>query len=121
MIIAIITIIASIFQVANSGYAAGVGHNNAGWVGVIMYIINLIVSIMLLIGVRKEKRNFLMIWVWFSIICLVINLIAGGLGVLGGSFELLITAIISAIITGYCVVVVRSYAFTLGGGVGSPA
>lgn len=122
MIIAILNLIANVILVANNVYAAvGPAHYQGGWVGVIMSILHLIVSILLLLGIRKEKRNFIMIWVWTTIVIIVITLIYGIVAIFAAEFNILISSIITILVWSYCVVVVRSYAFTIGGGVGSPA
>jgi len=122
MIIAVLNLIANIFNIANGAYSAvGPDHYQGGWVGVIVAILHLIVSILLIIGINKEKRNFIMIWVWVSIVVIVITLIVGVISIFSGGLSVLIASIIAVLLWGYCVVVVRSYAISLGGGIGSPA
>jgi len=121
MIIAILNLLGNIFQGANGAYAAVGGHDQGGWVGLIISILAIIVSILLIIGIQKEKRNFIMIWVWTMIVILVITLILGILSIFSGNLSFLIASLIAVLLWGYCVVVVRSYALSLGGGVGSPA
>lgn len=122
MIIAVLNLIGNIFQGALGAYSAvGSHHNQGGWVGLIIAILAVIVSILLIIGIQKEKRNFIMIWVWTTIVMLVIFVILAILNIFSGDITSFISSLIAVLLWAYCVVVVRSYAISIGGGVGSPA
>ncbi|CAL4072023.1 unnamed protein product [Meganyctiphanes norvegica] len=121
MIIAVLSLVGNIFLLANSSYAAVQGHNNASWVSVVVALLHFIVSVLLIVGIRQEKRNFMMIWVWVTLVRIVISAIMAVIAFIGLVWQVAISLVITVLLYGYCAVVVRSYALSVSGVVGSPA
>ncbi|XP_068241513.1 uncharacterized protein [Palaemon carinicauda] len=119
-----IGIIGLVFAVLHSIYGIynGVNGNGQGWVNMIVGILNVILCAVLIQGIRQEKRSMVMTWVWVQTILVAINIILG-------IIEIIVTlnivfAIVLFIVMGiaiYCILVVRSYAFSIGGGTGGMA
>nr|XP_053630768.1 uncharacterized protein LOC128687365 [Cherax quadricarinatus] len=107
LVFGIINSIYSIYEVAN-----GI---KQGWVQLIINILSVIMAIILIIGVRKERRSYVMGWVWVTAIVIAINII---LGILAIILSLnIVLGIIYFIVMGvavYCLLVVRSFALSLG-------
>ncbi|CAL4066793.1 unnamed protein product, partial [Meganyctiphanes norvegica] len=92
------------------------------WMSGIIYLLHFIVSILLVIGIKQEKVQFIMINVWVSIVDIALLLInAVMIFVLGLTWPIFVVSLIYLIVLGYCVVVVRSYAISIGVGAVSPA
>jgi len=121
MIIAVLSLIGNCLILAESAYKATAGHQNSSWMGVIIAILHFIVSVLLVLGIRQEKRNFIMIWVWMTLVYVVLLIIFAVLSFIGLAWGIAIYLTVQFLISGYFVVVVRSYAITISGGVGSPA
>lgn len=105
-----------------SGIYLGINGNNQGWVDMVINIITLILAAILIQGVRAEKRGLVMVWVWVMGIIVIINIILGIIAIIL-TFNI-IGGVILFIIMGiavYCILVVRSYAISLGGGTGGMA
>ncbi|XP_047496584.1 uncharacterized protein LOC125044170 [Penaeus chinensis] len=107
----VLSIIAAIY-----GIVRGVNGDKQGWIDMAVQIIEIVICIILIQGIRKEHRGMVMVWVWVSAIIIAINII---LVIIAVILTLnIIFAIIAFIIFGiaiYCILVVRSYALTLGG------
>nr|XP_027234608.1 uncharacterized protein LOC113825948 [Penaeus vannamei] len=107
----VISTIAAIY-----GIVRGVNGETQGWIDMAVQIIEIVICIILIQGIRKEHRGMVMVWVWVSTIMIAINIV---LIVITIILTLnIIFAIIAFIVFGiaiYCVLVVRSYALTLGG------
>merc|ERR1712142_144258 len=114
MIIAILYLISDILILAEAAYAATSGHQSSSWMGVI-------VSILLVLGIRQEKRNFIMVWVWVTIVYCVLIAILAIFSFIALAWGAAVYLTVQFLISGYFCVVVRSYAISIGGGVGSPA
>ena len=120
LIIAIFSLVVNLLNLAMSIQAVTLGFYPS-WVSVIVDILYSIVSVLLIIGIQQEKRNFIMVWVWTSIVVVVINLIIGVISAIGLLWINAIALFINIIILVYFIVVVRSYAISIGEGVVSPA
>ncbi|XP_045593576.1 uncharacterized protein [Procambarus clarkii] len=97
------------------GIYNGVKGHKEGWVTLVVNLITIAICIILIQGIRKERRGWVMTWVWTTGIIIAINIILIVIGIIltlnfiGG-----IIALICMGIAVYCVLVVRSYALSLG-------
>ncbi|XP_063608051.1 uncharacterized protein LOC134782481 [Penaeus indicus] len=107
----VLSIIAAIY-----GIKRGIDGETQGWIDMVVQIIEIVICIILIQGIRKEHRGMVMVWVWVSSIMIAINIV---LVVIAIIMTLnIVFAIIAFIVLGialYCILVVRSYALTLGG------
>ncbi|XP_042233391.1 uncharacterized protein LOC121873756, partial [Homarus americanus] len=98
-----------------SGIYLGVKGFADGWITMAVSIIHLIVNILLIQGVKQERRSFVMLWVWVSIICVVLYSILAVVTIivsLNIAYAITVFIVVGVII--YCILVVRSYALSLG-------
>lgn len=92
----------------------------SGWFNVIVNVLVLIVAILLLHGVRKEKPRLVRIWVYVEIVLVVLILISTiVLFVRSGDWSGLFVGLINVGVMVYFLLVVRSYAIQLESGGGA--
>ncbi|XP_071542887.1 uncharacterized protein [Panulirus ornatus] len=95
------------------GIFKGVQGQGQGWGYLICSIIIVIASCILLQGIKKDKRAYVMSWVWVISILIFIYIILAVVSLITLNFA---NGVINLIVIGlaiYCVLVVRSYAFTV--------
>ncbi|XP_042888564.1 uncharacterized protein LOC122264009 [Penaeus japonicus] len=107
----VLSVIAAIYSIIR-----GVNGDTQGWIDMAVQLIEVVICIILIQGIRTDHRGMVMVWVWVSAIMIAINIV---LVIIGIILTLnIIFAIIAFIVFGvavYCILVVRSYALTLGG------
>ncbi|CAL4066432.1 unnamed protein product [Meganyctiphanes norvegica] len=113
LIIAVFALVMTVINLVSSVYAASSGHGYASWVSFILDVCHLIACIMLVFGIQKEKSNYVMLWVWTTIVMIVLTLITAVISFIELSWQNAIIMVLTVIIYGYCVVVVRSYAISM--------
>ncbi|XP_063873036.1 uncharacterized protein LOC135107292 isoform X2 [Scylla paramamosain] len=90
-----------------------------GWIGFATNLFVVIVSCILIMGIRQERRGFVMTWVITMVVIIIINIITSIIALVT-TFSL-VAGLIVLVVMGvfiYLVVVVRSYALTLGSSAG---
>lgn len=114
---AILFLILSIINAANSIYEATSGHNKSSWGTVIISVIILIISILLMYGIKTEKTRFIWIWVYTQMVMTILWLILLIVAMIG-TFNIvgLLIGLITAAFFIYFILVVRSYAIELESG-----
>ncbi|KAK4287823.1 hypothetical protein Pmani_039128 [Petrolisthes manimaculis] len=55
-----------------------------GWFVFVVYVIILILSALLLQGIRHERRGFVMAWVWGMVVCVILQIIGAILDIVAG-------------------------------------
>ncbi|XP_050714523.1 uncharacterized protein LOC126997464 [Eriocheir sinensis] len=112
--IGIVVLILSLLQCIYSIFGAIKTGDNSLWVGFVTNLILVIVSCLLIQGIRTERRGFVMVWVWTMVVLVTINIIMAVI-ILITTLNLafgLVTLVVMGIFI-YLVVVVRSYGLSL--------
>lgn len=112
LILTLLQAIYSIMQAIKTG-------NASGWIGFATNLFVVIVSCLLIQGIRTERRGYVMAWVITMVVIIVINIILAIIILITTfnlPFGLIMLAVMLLFI--YLVVVVRSYALTLGSSAG---
>lgn len=112
--IAIFNLILSLIQIVLGSIAIASGAIVV-WPELVIGILRLIISSILINGVRKESRGQVLAWVWIVTILTVLATISViVLFVLGSPISYVVDDIIGILLNIYFIIVVRSFAFKLG-------
>ncbi|XP_045134370.1 uncharacterized protein LOC123517953 isoform X2 [Portunus trituberculatus] len=115
IVVLIFSLLSAIYNVIESVKTG----NASGWIGFAINLFVVIVSCFLIQGIRQERRGYVMSWVITMVVIIIINIILSII-ILITTFNL-IFGLIVLVVMGvyiYLVVVVRSYALTLGSSAG---
>jgi len=122
LVIGIIYVVGYLLQALTFlSYAINGGPVNV-WYSFIIYLVQFIAACMLIHGVRMDRSDLVKVFVWTTCVLVVLKLIDVIILAINLMFVPMISPILSVIFDIYCIVVVRSYAIELAGGVAtSPA
>ncbi|XP_071514823.1 uncharacterized protein [Panulirus ornatus] len=116
LIIAIFTLVISLFGAAYSIFL-GVTGSNEGWVDLAIDIIHIVLASILINGICTERRSLVNLWVWGTAFLVAVAIVLGIVFILlTDSLYVAIVLFIVSVIQIYFVLVVRSYALTLSDG-----
>ncbi|XP_042856780.1 uncharacterized protein LOC122243320 isoform X2 [Penaeus japonicus] len=115
--IAILNLLVSIVGVVLVLYFSSKG-GSVQWVRLAIHVIQLIFNCLLIHGIRKERKGFVMAWVWVmtiivlgTVILCVIELVKKE-NQTGDHTPLVV--LIASVINGFFIIVVRSYGLSIG-------
>ncbi|XP_042856249.1 uncharacterized protein LOC122242883 [Penaeus japonicus] len=114
----IIAVVSLVLSTIGAAYGAYVGSNgeSAGWLDFFIDAVNIILAAILIHGIRMERRNLALAWVWGTAAMVVITIIVGVVFlIITPSLLGAVILLVAALVQIYFILVVRSYAFTLGG------
>ncbi|XP_064084068.1 uncharacterized protein LOC135199865 isoform X2 [Macrobrachium nipponense] len=112
----IIAILSLIFSLVGLGFGifAGVSGLTEGWLDVGIDVVNIILAAVLIHGIRTERRPLVLVWVWATIVTVILTVALGiFIILLTSSLTAAVILFIFAAIQSYFILVVRSYAISL--------
>ncbi|XP_068226320.1 uncharacterized protein [Palaemon carinicauda] len=113
LIIAILSLIFSLVGLG-LGIFAGVNGLTEGWLDVGIDVVNIILAAILIHGIRTERRSLVLVWVWATIVTVILTIALGiFIILLTSSLTAAIILFIFAAIQSYFILVVRSNAISL--------
>merc|ERR1711931_83154 len=81
--IGIIYLILAVLAAIN-GILQGINGSNQGWIEMAVNLIQAVLCVVLIMGINKENRAMIMVWVWVSIILVVVSAIVAIMAAIGG-------------------------------------
>jgi len=112
--IGIVYLIFAILAAIN-GILQGIGGNSQGWIEMAINIIQAVLCVVLILGINKENRAMIMVWVWVSAIIVIVSGIVTIMAIIGGFIVVGIILLVCLALQVYFIIVVRSHALTLSG------
>lgn len=112
--IGIIYLILAILAAIN-GILQGVNGNNQGWIEMAINLIQAVLCVVLILGINKENRAMIMVWVWVSAIIVVVSVIVAIMAAIAGGIIFGVIILVFLSLQVYFIIVVRSHALTLSG------
>ncbi|XP_037796310.1 uncharacterized protein LOC119591628 isoform X2 [Penaeus monodon] len=111
-----IAIVSLVLSTVGAAYGAYVGANgeSEGWVDFFIDVVNIILAAILIHGIRTERRELVLAWVWGTAVMVCITIIVGiVILVLTPTVLGAVILLVAALVQIYFILVVRSYAFTV--------
>ncbi|XP_042226384.1 uncharacterized protein LOC121869212 [Homarus americanus] len=112
----IIAVFSLVYGLASAGYSISLGVTglNEAWLDLVINIYNVIFTIILMHGIRKDHHRLIMAWVWATGLSIALNITLGIVFLLitlsiVAAFVLFLTSALQV----YFLVVVRSYGLSL--------
>jgi len=112
--IGVIYLILAILAAIN-GILQGINGNSQGWIEMAVNLIQAILCVVLILGINKENRAMIMVWVWVSAILVAVSVIVAIMAAIAGAIVVGIVILVVLGLQVYFIIVVRSHALTLAG------
>ncbi|XP_053635787.1 uncharacterized protein [Cherax quadricarinatus] len=112
----IIAVLSLVFAAASGGYSIFLGVSGVveGWLDLTINIVKFIIAIVLIHGIRTERRGLVLAWVWVTAVMVGLSITLGIVLVfLTASIVAAFVLFVASAIEIYFLLVVRSYALTL--------
>nr|XP_027223094.1 uncharacterized protein LOC113815225 [Penaeus vannamei] len=112
----VIAVVSLVLSTVGAAYGAYVGSNgdSEGWVDFFIDLVNIILAAILLHGIRTERRDLALAWVWGTVVMVGITVIVGiVILVLTPTVLGAVILLAAALVQIYFILVVRSYALTV--------
>ncbi|XP_064084051.1 uncharacterized protein LOC135199843 [Macrobrachium nipponense] len=113
LIVAILSLILGFIGLGLSIFA-GLNGSAGGWLNVAINVFNIVLSALLIHGIKTEQHRFVLAWVWTTMVTVILTVFLGVFVILlSSSVTEGVILFAFALIQTYFILVVRSYSATL--------